>query len=151
MLATVIPTRGRVVDFGCGDGRVTLPMRELGYNVIAVDSSVKMLATINEPTLWSDGSDLSDLLGMGVSTIYSLAVLIHHDYAGQREIIANLAKATRKGGLLVLDWPTSKNPYERKGWIEVTTISEADRAATAKDLGLIQQQSDLPWPVYKRG
>ncbi|WP_460786203.1 class I SAM-dependent methyltransferase, partial [Microbacterium tumbae] len=43
MLATVIPDGAKVLDFGCGDGRVAIPMAALGYDVTAVVSSQNML------------------------------------------------------------------------------------------------------------
>ena len=48
MLASVIPDGAKVLDFGCGDGRVAIPMAGLGYDVTAVDSSQRMLDRLTE-------------------------------------------------------------------------------------------------------
>jgi 2-polyprenyl-3-methyl-5-hydroxy-6-metoxy-1,4-benzoquinol methylase len=48
MLATVIPDGCEGLDFGCGDGRVAIPLAALGYEVTAVDSSQRMLDRLAE-------------------------------------------------------------------------------------------------------
>src|SRR3954468_12052748 len=68
LLATVLPEACKVVDFGCGDGRVAIPLAELGYEVPAPDGSQAMLDRIAEaapdmPTVLTDGTDLADKLG----------------------------------------------------------------------------------------
>ena len=152
-LAAVLPKNGRVVDFGCGDGRVTIPLHHLGVDVVGVDASAKMLAALSAnapdvPTLLSDGSDLAEQLGEPADALFCLAVLIHHDYSSGREIIANLRRAVRRGGRLVLDWPVSETPTERQAWIEVTTWSSEQQTQVAKELGLRRVKRKLDWSVW---
>jgi SAM-dependent methyltransferase len=155
MLANLIPAGANVMDFGCGDGRVAVPLAELGYQVTAVDSSPRMLAALAEqtpdmPTFQSDGSDLGRLLGRRkMDAAYCLAVLIHHDYEDGAALVAALSKTVRKGGLLVLDWPTSGQPHERVDWIDVTTWHPERQQSVANDLGLTRIDSSLPWSVWK--
>jgi SAM-dependent methyltransferase len=42
------PVRGRVLDLGCGEGRVGAVLSELGYDVVGVDSSPRMVELANE-------------------------------------------------------------------------------------------------------
>ena len=152
-LAPVLPKNGRVVDFGCGDGRVTIPLYHLGVDVVGVDASPKMLDALSAsapevPTRLSDGSDLAEQLGEPVDALICLAVLIHHDYSSSREIIANLRRAVRRGGRLILDWPVSETPTERRAWIEVTTWGAEQQAEVAKELGLRRVKRKLDWSVW---
>lgn len=155
-LASVFPSRCSVLDFGCGDGRVAVPMQRHGYRVIGVDSSQRMLDELakNTPktkTIRSDGSDLlAQLGGKKVDAAYCLAVLIHHSYSDATKIITNLMAAVKSGGLLVLDWPTSDNPQERHDWIGVTTWSKAEQYGQVVSLGLQRVPSpDLSWPLFR--
>jgi SAM-dependent methyltransferase len=42
------PARGRVLDLGCGEGRVGAVLSDLGYDVVGVDSSPRMVELANE-------------------------------------------------------------------------------------------------------
>lgn len=134
-----------VLDFGCGDGRVAIPLHRRGFHVIAADSSVTMLNRLTErepdiDTIRTDGSDLVERLGDlaldDVDAVLCLAVLIHHDYACAERILTSLVEALRPGGLLVLNWPTSPTPGERDSWIGITTWCPQRRAEIADQLGL---------------
>jgi 2-polyprenyl-3-methyl-5-hydroxy-6-metoxy-1,4-benzoquinol methylase len=153
-LAAVLKPGSRVVDFGCGDGRVAIPLAARGYQVTGADSSAAMLARLNKrapelPTVQASGPDLHTVLGRKTDAVICLAVLIHHGYEDGLAIIRGLAAAARKGGLLVLDWPTSNQPHERTHWIDVTTWSPARQADAAQEAGLIRVDSVLPWSMWR--
>ncbi|MFJ9671332.1 class I SAM-dependent methyltransferase [Streptomyces sp. NPDC101221] len=154
LLAKEIGIGSKVLDFGCGDGRVAIPLRAMGIDVTGVDSSPRMLASLNQrdpnlTTLQSDGTDLGKHLGRRkMDAVYCLAVLIHHSYEDGAALIAALAKTVRKGGLLILDWPTSTSPRERSHWIGVTTWDSKQQAVQADRLGLTSLPTDLPWSVW---
>ncbi|MFC8273760.1 class I SAM-dependent methyltransferase [Streptomyces sp. NPDC057271] len=154
LLADVLPKGCKVVDFGCGDGRVAVPLRQLGYDVTGADGSEAMLEGLGErdpdmPTVLSDGTDLADKLGKKTDAVVSLAVLIHHGYEACEAIIAGLRAAVRVNGLLVLDWPVSDQPSEGEGWISVTTWDRERQDDICRRVGLKRLDSDLPWPVFK--
>lgn len=155
MLATVIPSGAKVMDFGCGDGRVAIPMAALGYEVTAVDSSQRMLDRLadREPgltTVHAAADGIAAHLGRRrMDAVYAFAVLIHHSYIDCLTIIGSLRAATKLGGTLVLDWPLSDQPAEASHWIGVTTWSAQQQADACKQLGLARVDSDLPWGVYR--
>lgn len=154
LLATVLPEGCRVVDFGCGDGRVAIPLAGLGYEVTGADGSQAMLdrlaaAAPDMPTVLTDGTDLAAKLGKKADAVVSLAVLIHHGYESAERIIEGLRAAVRVNGLLILDWPVSDEPAEGGGWISVTTWSRARQDDICQRLGLKRVDSDLPWPVFR--
>ncbi|QWC86627.1 class I SAM-dependent methyltransferase [Nocardioidaceae bacterium] len=43
LVASVVPPGARVLDAGCGTGRVAVRLAELGYRVVGVDSDAEML------------------------------------------------------------------------------------------------------------
>ncbi|MFF3324954.1 class I SAM-dependent methyltransferase [Streptomyces sp. NPDC002889] len=154
LLATVLPKGCRVVDFGCGDGRVTVPLARLGYKVTAADGSENMLRRFREksnsiPSVYSNGADLADKLGKKVDAVVSLAVLIHHSYEACEQIVTGLRAAVRANGLLVLDWPLSDEPTEAGSWIGVTTWSREQQDEICKRVGLKRLDHDLPWGVFR--
>jgi 2-polyprenyl-3-methyl-5-hydroxy-6-metoxy-1,4-benzoquinol methylase len=155
LLATVIPAGAKVIDFGCGDGRVAIPMAGLGYEVTAVDASQRMLDRLNDrapdlTTLHAAADGIAGHLGRRrMDAVYSLAVLIHHSYADCLHIIGKLRAATKLGGTLVLDWPVSDQPAEAGSWIGVTTWSAQQQADACRRIGLEPVDSELPWGIYR--
>ncbi|MEU1434047.1 class I SAM-dependent methyltransferase [Streptomyces sp. NPDC005786] len=155
MLAPVIPDGAKVLDFGCGDGRVAIPMAALGYEVTAVDASQNMLERLAERspdanTVLADAVGIAGHLGRRrMDAVYSLAVLIHHSYDDCVHIIGKLRAATKLGGILVLDWPVSDQPAEAHSWIGVTTWSREQQDEACAAIGLERIDSDLPWGVYR--
>jgi len=155
LLGTVLPDGCRVVDFGCGDGRVAIPLRELGYDVVAADASQAMLDRLTErdpgmTTVTSVGTDLAAAIGKKADAVVSLAVLIHHDYESGEQIIEGLRAAVKANGLLVLDWPVSDAPAESGSWIGVTTWSRDQQDAVCTRVGLKRLDVEgMPWPVFR--
>ena len=44
LLRVADPVRGRVLELGCGTGRIMIPLARAGYDITGVDNSVEMLA-----------------------------------------------------------------------------------------------------------
>lgn len=154
LIGTVLADSCKVVDFGCGDGRVAIPLRELGYDVTAVDASQNMLDRLRErdpdmPTLLNPGRDLYGKLGKKVDAVVALAILIHHGYADCLDLLAELRQAVKLGGILVLDWPISDQPVEGQAWLDVTTWSQQAHGDACQRIGLKSVDAQLPWGVYK--
>ncbi|MEV7492174.1 class I SAM-dependent methyltransferase [Streptomyces anulatus] len=155
MLATVIPDGAKVLDFGCGDGRVAIPMAAAGFEVTAIDASRNMLdrLTGRNPditTVQADADGIAGHLGRRrMDAVYTLAVLIHHSYTDCLHIIGRLRAATKLGGILVLDWPVSETPSEADSWIGVTTWSREQQDEACAAIGLEPVDSNLPWGVYR--
>lgn len=156
MLAAIIPDGAKVLDFGCGDGRVAVPLAALGYDVTAVDASQRMLDRLRERAVTisaivqADADGIAGHLGRRrMDAVYSLAVLIHHSYTDCLHIIRRLRAATKLGGILILDWPVSDQPAEADSWIGVTTWSREQQTEACEEIGLEPVDSELPWGVYR--
>lgn len=153
-IASVVPSKATILDLGCGDGRVSIPLRRCGYEVIGVDSSPNMIAALGHNDqeirgIVSDGTDLHKQITELVDVVICLAVLIHHSYDDGEMLISQMAKVVKPGGILILDWPTSNTPVERHTWIGVTTWPLLVQRALADSLGMKQIDLGLVWPTYE--
>lgn len=149
-LAKLLPADWSVIDFGCGDGRVTIPLAALGYDVTAADASARMLRELTRraphiPVALTQGTALA---GFEVDAAICLAVLIHHSWDDGARITAALAGAVRPGGVLALDWPVSPYPCEAATWIGVTTWDRARRLAVARACGLEPLDPPAGWSLH---
>lgn len=145
-----IPANGTVIDFGCGDGRLSIPLAQLGFKVIAVDASKQMLERLTKRhnnvfrTVQSDGTDLSTLIDEPVDAIVCRAVLIHHSHADVERLVAALSACLKPGGVFIADWPLGPH-HERRDWIDVTTFELAHRERVAAENGLTLINDGSVW------
>lgn len=151
------PDGGTILDFGCGDGRLAIPLAKLGYQVLAVDASLDMLMRLKQRarnrkggltinTYRSDGLDLTDLISQPVDVVVARAVLIHHSHDDVATLVRELSTVLKRGGHLVADWPTGPH-HERTDWIDVTTWTPEHRlsVATAAGLELVEDSTPSVW------
>ena len=137
-----------VVDFGCGNGRLTVPLARLGFQVVAADASQRMLdltaatvkaAGVQAELIRTDGSDLARRLRKRrAGLIVARAVMIHHAPEDVERLLGNLAAATKRGGVIVTDLPMGEEGYARTHWRDVTRWTRADRSAMVARLGLAE-------------
>jgi SAM-dependent methyltransferase len=108
--AGLVPAGARVLDAGCGTGRVMIRLAELGYDCVGVDLDASMLAVAREqaPGLpWFQG-DLAafDPALLGIAADFDLVVAAGNIFpllaAGtEAAVVERLAAALRPGGLMV--------------------------------------------------
>lgn len=154
----------RVVDFGAGIGRLTIPLIKMGYQVTAVDASTHMLDALEQRAgaagvspkalnlVHSHGPGLADIIGEGnTDVVVARAVLIHHDYEGVEAIVTALAAVLADGGHLIADWHTGE-PGERRDWVDVTRWHPHHRSAVARLAGLeeVAVDASASAPVWRR-
>lgn len=109
----------RVMDYGCGVGRLVLPFRRMGAEVTGVDISKSMLehargnlenAGFSNVTFTQPGDDdLGSVQGQ-FDLIHSVIVLQHIPTKRGHQIIRAMADKVRPGGYLVID-PNLENHY----------------------------------------
>lgn len=138
---------GAVIDFGCGDGRIAIPMAKLGLEVVAVDAAPEMIERLEHQmrvqkvdgmlyTLVSDGSQIDKKYPLDeFDAVNARAVFIHHSHDDVAMLVRNLSACLRVGGFLIADWPTGPH-HVRRDWIDVTIWSPEEREKVAASAGL---------------
>jgi SAM-dependent methyltransferase len=131
LCASLVPPGARVLDAGCGTGRVAIRLAELGYRCVGVDVDVSMLevARRESPEVHWQLLDLVDIDELDAT--FDLVVA-----AG----IASLARRLAPGGLLVAGFgldaahlPLDDAPFgvaEYDAWCATAGLELIDRFAT---------------------
>ncbi|MFY0406946.1 class I SAM-dependent methyltransferase [Solicola sp. PLA-1-18] len=99
---------GRVLDAGCGHGRVAIRLASLGHDVVGVDAAPDMVAlarTLSSAVRWVDG-DLASLSDLGLGGPFDLVVAAGNVVpllaAGtEAQAVRQMASVLRPGGLLL--------------------------------------------------
>lgn len=96
-----------VVDLGCGNGRLSVKIKEMGANVIGVDDSEDMLkiAVKNYSDInFIKGNALSFKLKDKADAIFSNAVFHWVDECNQQNLLNNVSDNLKTGGQLVCEF-----------------------------------------------
>ena len=134
-VAALVPPGVRVLDAGCGTGRVAIELARRGYDASGVDSDASMLAVArrNAPELsWR----LEDLAALEETAAYHLVVaagnvMIFLEPGTEPAVVSRLAAALRPGGLLVSGWRTDELPVETYDeWTRAAGLTQVVRHAT---------------------
>jgi SAM-dependent methyltransferase len=137
----------RVLDAGCGTGRVAARLYELGYDCVGVDQDPDMLAIARRVTgpTWrlGDLAALTAIPGLGGSFEIVLAagnVIPLVEPGTEATVIAQLAARTSPGGFLVAGFgldaahlPLAQPPFglpDYDSWCSAAGLSRRARYAT---------------------
>jgi len=106
----LVPAGARVLDAGCGTGRVMIRLTELGYDCVGVDLDASMLAVAQKqapglPWFQVDLAEFEPRL-LGIPADFDLVVAAGNVFpllaAGtEATVVERLAAALRPGGLMV--------------------------------------------------
>jgi SAM-dependent methyltransferase len=100
---------GRAIDFGCGVGRLLLPLSDRFENVLGIDVSPHMLAesTANAKRYGKNNVSVSDKIPTEAKFdfVHSLYVLQHIDPARGFDVIFRLWERLTPGGMLCVQVP----------------------------------------------
>jgi ubiquinone/menaquinone biosynthesis C-methylase UbiE len=131
----------RVLDAGCGTGRVAMALARKGIDVVGVDLDEAMLAVAREkaPLIrWVEG-DLSDIdLGCSFDGIVMAGnVMIFVTPGTEGAVLANMARHLDDGGYVVAGFSLGRGRL---------TLEAYDDLAAAAGLALIDR-----WATWDRG
>lgn len=107
IVASFLPAHAKVLDMGCGTGRASLFLADLGYEVVGLDASSEMLAVAQNKTGaeevdWVLGDVFDPPFGQQ-SFDAAIALRVAFHYSDLHSLLANAARILRKGGTAVLD------------------------------------------------
>ncbi|MEU6523517.1 methyltransferase domain-containing protein [Streptomyces sp. NPDC046924] len=155
--AALVPAGARVLDAGCGTGRVMIRLAELGYDCVGVDLDASMLAVAQQqaPGLPWFQADLAgfepDLLGIAAD--FDLVVAAGNIFpllaAGtEATVVQRLAAALRPGGLLVAGFGLDEAHLPVPPGI---TLPEYDDHCAAAGLTLVDRFATWDAAPYESG
>ncbi|MFI7612263.1 class I SAM-dependent methyltransferase [Nonomuraea terrae] len=104
VVAQVTPPGGAILELGAGVGRVTHPLVDLGFDVVAVDESPEMLARVRGArTVLSRVEDLR--LERRFDTVMLASQLVNtvHEPT-RRALLATCARHVKPGGRVLVQW-----------------------------------------------
>lgn len=120
LIAQHLPTAGRMIDVGCGEGQVARVAAELGLDVLGVDPALSQVLVAREraggPT-YVQGS-ATDLAVEDASADVVVACLVFEHIADVDTALAEVSRVLRPGGrfLFLLNHPLLQTPGS--GWID---------------------------------
>ena len=135
-VAGLVPPGARVLDAGCGTGRVARELARRGYDVAGVDNDTSMLdvARREAPDLrWVD----ADLAALGLGEQFDVVVMAGNVVVfvapgTEGDVVRRCAEHLAPGGLLVSGWRTDR-------------LSRPDYDALAAAAGLEQLHRFSTW------
>lgn len=146
--AALVPAGARVLDAGCGTGRVMIRLAELGYDCVGVDLDASMLAVAQKQAPELPWFQL-DLTGfepslLGIAGDFDLVVAAGNIFpllapGTENTVVARLSAALRPGGLLVagfgldeahLPVPPGLTLRDYDDWCAAAGLTLVDRFAT---------------------
>lgn len=130
----------RVLDAGCGTGRVAVELARRGHDIVGVDNDPSMLevARAHDGPRWVD----ADLAGLDLAERFDLVVaagnvVVFLEPGTQAQVVARLAQHLVPGGLLVSGWRTDR--------LDVTTYDTWTRDAGLERVGRHATWDGMPW------
>lgn len=132
-----------ILDYGCGVGRVAIPLTSLFAKVLAVDSSEEMIFELDKKNVplyenldytfhddpFYDSDEKFDVA-------VSISVFIHYTYEDGVKMLNEVASMVKEGGMLLLQIPVYDVAREAEHWSGVTVWSREQFRDAVKEAGL---------------
>lgn len=138
----LLPAPARVLDAGCGTGRVAIQLTSLGYHCVGVDSDADMIAVAQDrdPSTHWVRQDLSELQLR--SQAFDLALLAGNVIpllapGTLLAVVRRLAAHLKPGGLLVAGFGLDE--AHLPPGCPTTSLVEYDRACEVADLSFLRR------------
>ncbi|MFH8989357.1 class I SAM-dependent methyltransferase [Streptomyces sp. NPDC017940] len=155
--AALVSPGARVLDAGCGTGRVMIRLAELGYDCVGVDLDASMLAVARkqEPELPWIQTDLAefDPAAHGVAADFDLVVAAGNIFpllapGTEATVVDRLTATLRPGGVLVAGFGLDAAHLPVPPGI---TLPEYDACCTAAGLSLVDRFATWAAHPYEGG
>lgn len=128
----------RALDVGCGSGNVTSHALDLDLHVVAADVSPEFLRTVSRrfdgaplETIRLNGIDLSPIPDGAFDLVTAYSVL--HHIPNYLEMVAEMYRVLRRGGVIYLDHEVNDRFWESGGCLQALGEEVRERAVSATD------------------
>ncbi len=133
-VAALLPPGARVLDAGCGTGRVAVELANRGYQVTGVDNDTSMLAVArtHDQIRWLEADLATLVLGERFDLVVAAGnVVVFLAPGSEPRVLARLAAHLEPGGLLVSGWRTDRFAVATyDAWARAAGLEEVARHAT---------------------
>lgn len=148
-VAALVEPGARVLDAGCGTGRVAVELARRGYAVVGVDSDGSMLEVARREAPDLDWR-LGDLATLAPDPSYDVVVaagnvVVFLAPGTEQEVVRRLAGQLRPGGLLVCGWRTDR--LARADWDGLAVGAGLEPVARWATWDCEQWRDDAGWCV----
>jgi 2-polyprenyl-3-methyl-5-hydroxy-6-metoxy-1,4-benzoquinol methylase len=149
------PLEGRrLLDAGCGDGRLCYELAGQGVSVVGIDSSAKAIAFAKafSPGVEFRIADLTQLQSRDEFDVITLIDVLEHFAPDVLPVVvANLYRALKPGGRLLVSVPTVNKRFSEKHYQHFTV--ERLEAVLVPPFTLVVsrglERSGMRWRVYR--
>ncbi|MBZ5740964.1 class I SAM-dependent methyltransferase [Nocardioides mangrovi] len=152
-VADLVPAPARVLDAGCGTGRITVRLAELGYDVVGVDVDTTMLAVARRehPGLdWRDGDLASFELGETFDLVLLAGNIIPLLEPGTLlDVAQRLAEHVASGGVVVCGF--GLDAEHLPGDCPVTDLADVDAAFGVHGLDAVARYASWDGDAFEPG
>lgn len=142
-IASLVQPPARILDAGCGTGRVATQLTALGFHCVGVDSDPDMIAVAEQRDPWTRWvcQDLTRLQLAGQA--FNLAVLAGNVVpllapGSLQEVVNRVAAHLQPGGLLVSGFGLDEEHLPPG--VPVTPLEDYDRACEVAGLSLLHHR-----------
>jgi SAM-dependent methyltransferase len=156
-----MPLDGRVLDFGCGVGRMSNALAEQGLQVVGVDIAASMVKRADQLNAHRDGLSFVAYDGgrlpfpdNSFDAAATLIVLQHCRPRVQVAALMELQRVVRPGGVFVFQVPSRPVPIEaldvparRAEIVWLSDLPELPVGGSGVILAEVINQSDRVWPA----
>jgi SAM-dependent methyltransferase len=156
-----MPLDGRVLDFGCGVGRMSNALAEQGLHVVGVDIAASMIERAETLNAHRDRLDFVAYGGgelpfpdNSFDAATTLIVLQHCPPRVQVAALMQLQRVVRPGGVLIFQVPSRPVPIEaldeparRADIVWLSDLPELPVGGSGVILAEVTNQSDRVWPA----
>jgi predicted TPR repeat methyltransferase len=157
LCATLVAPGSRILDAGCGTGRVAIRLVELGFDCVGVDLDESMLAQARSraPQLPWHEADLADLdlLGAGqppFDLVVAAGNVVPLVAAGSEpQVVSRLAAHLAEAGLLVVGFGLDRAHLPPTAG--VISLDDYDRWCAAAGLELVRRFATWDGAAYDGG
>ncbi|MFE2726438.1 class I SAM-dependent methyltransferase [Kitasatospora sp. NPDC059327] len=131
VIGRAVPAGARILELGCGVGRMTHPLLDLGFTVTAVDESAEMLARVRGARTVRSPIERLDLAER-FDVVLLASFLVHAgDPAVRQGLLDTCRRHVADDGLVLLqregeDWQTDvprERPLGRDGLVRVDSVT----------------------------